>query len=153
MATFYQKRDIWHISVTHNGRRITRSLKTNNKDIAKQLRPAIESQLLAEVCGITTKKLNMPFKDLSKRYLSVDHQWTKSTYDLKRYIYARHTAGYPLPDNPNTKAIHIAHINSCWNWGMQNGLVSKANKISGSTIGIPRNRVFTNTELNTLFEG
>ncbi len=83
MATFYQKRDIWHISVTHNGRRITRSLKTNNKDIAKQLRPAIESQLLAEVCGITTKKLNMPFKDLSKRYLSVDHQWAKSTYDLK----------------------------------------------------------------------
>ena len=153
MATFYQKRDIWHISVTHNGRRITRSLKTNNKEITKQLRPAIESELLAEVCGITTKKLNMPFKDLSKRYLSVDHQWTKSTYDLKIYIYARHTAGYPLPDNLNTKAIHIAHINSCWNWGIQNRLVSKANKISGSTIGIPRNRVFTNTELNTLFEG
>jgi len=110
MATIYQKPDIWHISFTHSGRRITRSLKTNNKEIVKQLRPAIESQLLAEVCSITTKKLNLSFKELSKRYLSVDHQWAKSTYDLKRYIYARHTAGYSLPDNPNTKAIHIAHI-------------------------------------------
>ena len=58
MATFYQKRDIWHISVTHNGKRATRSLRTANKEIAKNLRPVIESELLAEVCGITSRTKN-----------------------------------------------------------------------------------------------
>ena len=153
MATFYQKRDIWHISVTHNGKRATRSLRTANKEIAKNLRPVIESELLAEVCGITSRTKNLPFKELSSKYLKGKHDWANSTYELKTYIYSRHASGHPLPDNANTKAIDIAHINSCWNWGLKNGLVSKANKISGSTIGEPRNRVYTENELKTLFDG
>ena len=151
MATMYQNQGTWYLSVTYAGKRISRSLRTKDKDIAKQLRPVIESVLLAEVSGITARITNLPFKELSKRYLKEKHGWAKSTYELKKHIYARHAAGCPLPDNPNTRAIHTAHINSCWNWGLKNGLISKANKISGSTLGEPRNRVYTTDELDLMF--
>ena len=101
MASIYKKGNVWYLSVTSGKNRITRSLKTDDYKVAEALKPHIESQIIAE------------------RFLKAEHGWAQSTYDLKKHIYSRHAAGYPLPTNPNTRGIHISHINACWNWALR----------------------------------
>jgi integrase len=152
MATFYQKDGMWYLSVTHAGKRITRSLRTKDKEIANQLRPIVESQLLAEVTGIRSLQVNISFKDLSERYLSTNkQQWATSTYDLNRLILQSQLDGKPLPANPTSRAIYIRHINACWNWGLKNKLIDKAFKIPGDTKGEFRMRTYTHNELKLMF--
>jgi integrase len=64
-----------------------------------------------------------------------------------------HINGKPLPKNPTSRAIYTRHINCCWNWGLKNGLIDKANKLTGDTIGEARNRVFTKKEIELLTKG
>ena len=152
MATFYQKDGMWYLSVTHAGKRITRSLRTKDKEIANQLRPIVESQLLAEVTGIRSLQINISFKDLSERYLSTNkQQWATSTYDLNRLILQSQLDGKPLPANPTSRAIYIRHINACWNWGLKKKLIDKAFKIPGDTKGESRMRTYTDNELKLMF--
>ncbi|HIN40492.1 MAG TPA: site-specific integrase [Flavobacteriales bacterium] len=151
MATLYQKRGYWYLSASYNGRRIARSLKTKSRKTVQKLLPFAETELLLEITGIKAKKQNLGFPQLVKIYLSLNHNWQKSTLALKKHILSRHAKGYPLPDNPNTKAIHTAHINACWNWGLKNGYVKTAKKLHGNTKGVPRTRVFSQSELELLF--
>ena len=61
--------------------------------------------------------------------------------------------GDPLPENPTSRAIHIRHINQCWNWGIKNNLVKKAHLIPGDTKGESRIRTYKRCELNLMFTG
>ena len=151
MATIYKKRNIWYLSVSIGNNRVTRSLRTDDYKVAKALRPHIETQLISELTGINKTNERLAFPELAKRFLKAEHNWAQSTYDLKKHIYSRHAAGYPLPDNPNTRAIHISHINSCWNWGIKNNLVDKALNINGDTKGEFRTRTYTAAELKLMF--
>tara|TARA_B100001027_G_C16159251_1_gene281772 strand:+ start:132 stop:437 length:306 start_codon:yes stop_codon:yes gene_type:complete len=56
-----------------------------------------------------------------------------------------------LPDNFTTKAMIISVINACWNWGLKQGLITKAFKLEGDTKGEARNRALSDSELKTLF--
>ena len=47
MASLYKNKDTWYLAVNHSGKRLTRSLKTKDKKVAKQLKPYIESELIA----------------------------------------------------------------------------------------------------------
>ena len=72
---------------------------------------------------------------------------------LNQYILKRdYQSGKPLPTNPTSRAIFVRTINACWNWGLKQGLVKKAFKLEGDTIGESRHRVFSENELNMLFE-
>ena len=151
MATIYKKRNIWYLSVSIGNTRSTRILRTDDYTVAKALKPHIESVLIAEITGFNKTSERLTFPELAERFLKAEHGWAKSTYELKRHIYSRHAADYPLPDNPNTRAIHIAHINACWNWGLNNNLVDKAYKIPGNTKGEFRVRTYTDDELKLMF--
>ena len=151
MATLYQKRGIWYLTTSFDSKRISKSLRTRNKKTAKKLLPIVESELLLRLSGISTKKQNLSFVQLVNLYLSLGHNWAKSTFDLKKHILTKHAKRHPLPENLNTRAIHISHINSCWNWGLKNGYVQTANKLPGDTKGIPRTRVLSRIELELLF--
>ena len=151
MATIYKKQNTWYLSVSIGNQRKTKSLRTDNYKVAKELKPYIQSKLIAELTGITKSSGKLTFPELADRFLKADHGWAQTTYELKRHIYAKHTAGYPLPQNPNTRAIHIAHINACWNWGFANNLVEKANIIKGDTKGEFRVRTYTDDELKLMF--
>ena len=70
---------------------------------------------------------------------------------MNRYILTAHLDGKPLPTNPTSRAIHIRHINQCWNWGLKNKLIKKAHIIPGDTKGESRDRVYTECELNLMF--
>ena len=152
MSTLYKKRNIWYLSVTVNGERTSRSLCTKYKKVAKKLKPKLELELLSELTGLSSKPQNIPFNELVDKYMSADHMWSKRTIEIKRNTFKQFLAENPLPSNPTTPAIFVRDINACWNWGLKQGLVKKAFKLEGDTIGESRHRVFSVKELQMLFD-
>ena len=152
MASFYKKRDIWYISSMVDNKRISTSLRTKDKRIAKQLRPNAELELLSQLSGVSQPSKNLPFDELVRCYLKADHNWSKRTKELNEYVFRSYQSTKPLPPNPTTRAIFVRTINTCWNWGMKQGLITKAYKLEGDTKGESRNRVLSDSELKTLLD-
>lgn len=151
MATIYKKQNTWYLSVSIGNNRLTRSLRTDNYKLAKTLKPHIESLLIAELTGLNKTNIKLEFPELVKRFLKAEHGWAKNTYSLYRLVLRTHLQGKPLPVNPTSRAIHIRHINACWNWGLKNKLIDKAYKIPGDTKGESRIRTYTEEELKLIF--
>ena len=151
MSSIYKKGNVWYLSVTSGKNRITRSLKTDDFKVAEALKPHIESQIIAELTGNNKSNENLEFPELAERFLKAEHDWAKNTYDLYSLVLRRHLNGEPLPANPTSRAIHIRHINACWNWGLKNNLIHKAYKIPGDTKGESRVRTYTAAELKLMF--
>ena len=120
MASIYKKGNVWYLSVTSGKNRITRSLKTDDFKVAEALKPHIESQIIAELTGNNKINENLDFPELTERFLKTEYDWAKNTYDLYSLVLQKHLNGEPLPANPTSRAIHIRHINACWNWGLKN---------------------------------
>ena len=152
MATLYKNRNIWYITVSNGNNRLTRSLRTKDKQVAKQLKPSAELELLSQLSGATQPSKNLPFDELVRLYLEADHNWSKRTKELNDYVFESYQSGKPLLTNPTSRAIFVRTINACWNWGLKQGLVKKTFKLEGDTIGESRHRVFSEKELNMLFD-
>ena len=150
MASLYKKRDIWYISSMIDNKRLSVSLRTKDKQVAKQLKPCAELELLSQLSGATQPSKTLPFDDLVKRYLKADHNWSKRTKELNEYVFRSYQSGKPLPLNPTSRSIFVRTINACWNWGLKQGLITKAFKLEGDTKGESRNRVLSDSELKTL---
>ena len=153
MSILYKKRNIWYLSVTVNGERASRSLRTKDKKVAKKLKPKLELELLSELTGLSSKPQNIPFNELVDKYMSADHMWSKRTIEIKMNTFKQYLAGNPLPSNPTTRAIFVRDINACWNWGLKRGLVKIAHKLEGGNRWESRHRVINDDELETLFKG
>ena len=151
MATLYQNKGHWLLTVQYLGRRLTRSLRTKDKKVAKQLKPYIESQLILELTGLKKRTSTVLFPDLATKFLKANTKRSKNTQKLYKYILRSYINDNSLPTNPNTRAIFIRTINACWNWGLKQGLIDKANKLEGDTKGEPRQRIYTAYELDLLF--
>ena len=151
MASLYKNNGIWYIAVYGNGKRRCQSLKTKDKKIAKQLKPYAESAIIAELSGLTISNENLDFAELVERFLKANHDWSDATFQLNRHILTTHLDGRALPTNPTSRAIHIRHINQCWNWGLKHNLIAKAHKIPGDTKGESRHRTYTADELKLMF--
>ena len=152
MATLYKNRGIWYITTSIGSKRITRSLRTKDKRIAWKLKPAVELELLSQLSGVKQPTNDVPFDELVRLYLEADHNWSKRTKELNDYVFKSYQSGKPLPTNPTSRAIFVRTINACWNWGLKQGLVKKAFKLEGDTIGESRHRVFSEKELKMLFD-
>ena len=151
MATLYQNKGHWLLTVHHKGRRLTRSLQTKDKKVAKQLKPYVESELLLELTGLKKATSQVAFPVLTDKFLKADKKRAKKTQELYEYVLKSYNSGKPLPMNPNSRAIFVRTINACWNWGLKQGLVSEAHKLNEDTRGEARQRVFTKSELNSMF--
>ena len=152
MASLYKKRDIWYISSMIDNKRLSVSLRTKDKRIAKQLKPKAELALLSQLSGTVKPSKNLPFDDIVKRYLKADHNWSKRTKELNEYVFCSYQSGKPLPLNPTSRSIFVRTINACWNWGLKQGLITKAFKLEGDTKGESRNRVLSDSELKTILD-
>jgi integrase len=152
MATLYKNRNIWYITVSNGNNRFTRSLRTKDKQVAKQLKPCAELELLSQLSGATQPSKNLPFDELVRYYLKADHNWSERTKELNEYVFRSYQSGKPLPLNPTSRSIFVRTINACWNWGLKQGLITKAYKLEGDTKGESRNRVLSDSELKTLLD-
>ena len=151
MASIYKKRNVWYLSVTIGKNRTTRSLRTSDYKVAKQLKPYIESQLILELTGLKKRTSVIPFPDLAAKFLKANTKRSKNTQKLYKYILRSYINDNSLPTNPNSRAIFIRTINACWNWGLKQGLIDKANKLEGDTKGESRVRTYTDDELKLMF--
>ena len=151
MASLYRKRGIWHMSLMVNKKRITKSLRTRNYTTAKGLKSLTETTILQQLNGFTKSNAELSFSQLVDRFLKAPHPWSKSTYDLNKYILTSHLHDKELPTNPSSRATHIRHINQCWKWGYKHNLVSKMELIPGDTKGESRLRTYKECELNLMF--
>ena len=150
MASIYPKQNgIYQLSIVFQGKRITKSLGTRSKETALKLSQSIERDIYSELLnGKQTK--DIAFKDLVDKYLSYDHNWSKSTLEintLKLINYLRY--GYPI--NKTTKAMTIRIINGCNRWGVDQGHLKSYQKIKGGNDYDARTRVVTSDELLLLF--
>ena len=102
-----------------DNKRLSVSLRTKDKRIAKQLKPKAELELLSQLKGTVEPSKNLPFDDLVKRYLKADHNWSKRTKELNAYVFRSYQSGKPLPLNPTSRSIFVRTINACWNWGLK----------------------------------
>ena len=151
MAILYQNKGHWLLTVHHKGRRLTRSLGTKDKKVAKQLKPYVESQLIFELTGFSKPTSTLSFPVLTDHFLKANKNRSKNTQDLYEYVLKSYNSGKPLPTNPNSRAIFVRTINACWNWGLKTGLIDKANKLVEDTKGVARQRVYSKDELDLMF--
>ena len=151
MASLYKNNNVWYISVSISGKRITRSLKTNDFNVAKKLKVKAEYHIIAELMGFNKKEKSLPFSELSKMYLSQVNR-SLNTHNIYKNAFKRYLAGMPLPTNPNSRSMHIRAINACWNWGLKKGIITKAHKLDMDTRSEARQRTYTESELNLMFE-
>ena len=151
MATLYKNRGIWYITACNGYKRITKSLKTKDKRVAKKLKPGVELELLSLLSGVKQQIKNLPFDDLVSHYLKADHNWSKSTKELNDYVFKSYLSNKPLPINRTSRAIFVRTINACWNWGLKNHFIHEAYKIPGDTKGESRVRTYTAAELKLMF--
>jgi len=151
MASLYKNGNYYYISINFEGKRTVKSLGTKDKKVAKALKPYIEASILQELTGFKESSLDLSFSELVDRFLKANHPWAPATYGMNRYILVSHLDGKHLPTNATSRAIHIRHINQCWNWGLKNRLIKKAHIIPGDTKGESRDRVYTKCELNLMF--
>ena len=151
MASLYKKNNTWYISVFVEGKRKTRSLRTNDKQVADKLKTQAEYEMLAELLGFKKKDKELDFKELSEMYLKQVSRAT-NTQLMYENVFKQHILGKPLPINPNSRSIHIRAINSCWNWGLKKGIVTKHNKIDMDTKGEARQRTYIKVELQLMFK-
>ena len=112
-----------------SNKRVTRSLRTSDYKVAKKLKPYIESQIILELTGLIKRNKTLPFPDLAARFLKDKSNRSNNTQKLYKYVLRSYLNDKSLPSNPNTRAIFIRTINACWNWGLKQGLIDKADKL------------------------
>ena len=155
MASVYRKSTgVYYLAVTFQNSRITRSLGTRCYETAKRVTPQIEKQILSElISGVSDKKSKeISFNNPVIKYLEYHgHDWANSTRKRNKELLNKYlTNGFP--DNSTTKAMTIRVINACNNWGFKHGLINKPIKIEGGSKWGTRNRVLSDSELNTLLD-
>ena len=79
MPSLYKNNGIWYVSVSHNNKRISRSLKTKDHKVAKQLKPYAESSIIAELNGYVIKNERLTFSELVPRFLGQNSGWNSNT--------------------------------------------------------------------------
>ena len=152
MASLYKNKNIWYLSVSIGKDRTTRSLRTSDYTVAKKLKPYIESQLILELTGLKKRTAALSFPDLAAKFLQAKSHRSDNTQMLYEYVFRSYLNDKTLPSNPNSRAIFIRTVNACWNWGLKQGLIDKANKLTYDTRGEPRQRVYTSDELKLIFD-
>ena len=138
--------------MSYKGKRVTKSLQTNDRKVALDLKPFYERAIIDELTGISTKTKNLSFTELTDRFLNDSHGWAMATYKLNKHVLSSYNLGKPLPMNQTSRAIHTRVINQCWNYGIKHKLILKAKKLPGDIIGQPRNRTYNNNEIKLMFE-
>ena len=135
-----------------NNKRISKSLRTKDYKTAKTKISSSEISIIKELKGNGKSNARLSFDELVVRFLNTNHCWSTATYHLNKHILTSHLNGKPLPENPTSRAIHIRHINLCWNWGLKNNLVEEAYLIPGDTKGEARHRTYTADELKLMLD-
>ena len=121
MASLYQKKGIYYLSVSLNGKRKVQSLQTKDSQVAKKLKQHVEFELLKELHGLNQKKTKIALKELALKYLIYDHNWSPTTREHAKYILKSYLTSKKLPINSASADSFKRRLNAVINWGSRHG--------------------------------
>ena len=61
MSSLYKNKNIYYLSLYHNGKRVTKSLKSSEYKVAKALKPLMEASIIQELTGIKERNAELSF--------------------------------------------------------------------------------------------
>ena len=150
MSSLYKKNSRYYLSVQLDKKRVTRSLRTNNYEVAKAVKPDFEKKILLELIN-GDKPKQTPLRELVDLYLKADHDWRPNTLILnKRLLNGYLKDGFPK--HPTTKSMVVRVLNACNKWGFKKKLIPEYESIPGGNKYEARTRVYTREELDLMFE-
>jgi len=95
MSSLYKNNNTYYLSVQLDKKRVTRSLHTNNYEVAKAVKPDFEKKILLELIN-GDKPKQTPLRELVDLYLKADHDWRPNTLILnKRLLHGYLKNGFP----------------------------------------------------------
>ena len=119
MASLYQKKGTYYLSVSLDGKRKVRSLQTKSYQVAKKLKQHVEFELLKELHGLNQKKTKIALKNLAPKYLIYDHDWSPATREHAKYILKSYILRRSLPTNKASADSFKRRLNAVINWGVR----------------------------------
>ncbi|SVC25266.1 uncharacterized protein METZ01_LOCUS278120 [marine metagenome] len=150
MASLYQKKGIYYLSVSLDGKRRAQSLQTKDIKVAKKLRQLVEFELLKELHGLNKKQKQITFKDLIPLYLKADHDWSEKTREHCQYVLKSYANRRQLPENKASADTFKRRLNAVINWGIKNGYVCIDLQKFALSSPLARIRVFTPDEIKII---
>jgi integrase len=151
LSSLYKKNNRYYLSVQLDKKRVTRSLQTDNYEVAKAVKVDFEKKILLDLIN-GYKPKQTPLRELVDLYLEAEHDWRPNTLKLnKRLLKGYLKSGFPK--HPTTKSMAIRVLNACNNWGYKNQLIPKYESIPGGNKYEARTRVYSREELDLMFEG
>jgi len=150
LSSLYKKNNRYYLSVQLDKKRVTRSLQTDNYEVAKAVKVDFEKKILLDLIN-GYKPKQTPLRELVDLYLEAEHDWRPNTLKLnKRLLKGYLKSGFPK--HPTTKSMAIRVLNACNNWGYKNQLIPKYESIPGGNKYEARTRVYSREELDLMFE-
>jgi integrase len=150
MASLYQKKGTYYLSVSLDGKRKVQSLQTKSYQVAKKLKQHVEFELLKELHGLNQKIEKIVLKDLAPKYLIYDHDWTTATREHTKYILKSYLTSKKIPINSASADSFKRRLNAVINWGSRHGydcIDLKKFKLSSPPA---RLRIFTPDEIKII---
>ena len=121
MATLYKNRGVWYITTSYDNQRLTRSLRTKDKQVAKKLKPVVELELLEELEGVKNRSKDelhkviewltgFNFKELEKfieQNITFETFFMNATLNKNAQLITGNICGIKLEEikNPITKQV------------------------------------------------
>ena len=121
MASLYQKKGTYYLSVSLDGKRKVQSLQTKSYPVAKKLKQHVEFELLKELHGLNQKSKKIALKDLAPKYLIYDHDWSPATREHAKYVLKSYLTSTILPINSASADSFKRRLNAVINWGVRQG--------------------------------
>jgi|15BtaG_2_1085339.scaffolds.fasta_scaffold00659_7 integrase len=150
MASIYSIRGIYYLTVCRNYTRKTVCLHTRDKKEAKK-KARIQKNRLENSLLKPKKAVYKPFSILVDLYIQYPgHPWKEKTRSdnscrLKKFLKNR-----ILPENISSAHSYKLTINSCINWGIENGYSTDQKKFSNVGNAPSRLRVYNQEELKII---
>ena len=151
MATLFQQKNRYYISVQYKNNRIKRSLGTSDLHHARKIAKELESKLFMQlITGENLRTtLNLSLHSLINHFLVYDHGWAKNTHRIYKDS-LHHYLRYGFPSNKSYRAMVIRCLNRCYKWGHEEGLIDKPKHFKGGNDFEARTRVFNADELSVI---
>ena len=128
MGCIYKKPDTknYMFKLVIDGHKVVKSLKTSNIKTAKKRAKELEDEIfrLRYNGDKPNFQKDIPFSELSKRFLVAHHEWQPRTKDTYERVIDEYKSG-KMPGSEQTQRLYNRHLSVIYNWGIKNGLVKK----------------------------
>jgi len=155
MGCIYKKPDTknYMFKVVIDGHKVVKSLKTNDIKTAKKRAKDLENEIfrLRYNGDKPNFQKDIPFSELSKRFLVARHEWQPRTKETYKRVIDTYNKGN-MPGNDQTQRLYNRHLSVIYNWGIQNRYVKENPFKEKPKKSVPKIDYYSKKELKTILK-